>query len=87
MDYPRPYQDTTPEALEVWLDLLRKMPAEEKIPRMFGLTRFARKMSESGVRSQFPQASEREVFLRVAARRLSREQMMQVYGWDPKEHG
>jgi hypothetical protein len=34
----------------------------------------------------YPDAGEREVFLRVAARRLDRETMIKVYGWDPKLH-
>ena len=34
----------------------------------------------------YPEAGEREVFLRAAARRLSRETMMAVYGWDPEAH-
>jgi hypothetical protein len=33
-----------------------------------------------------PDAGDREVFLRVAARRLDRETMIQVYGWDPDLH-
>jgi hypothetical protein len=34
----------------------------------------------------YPRAGEREVFLRVAARRLDRETMLRVYGWDPDLH-
>jgi hypothetical protein len=34
----------------------------------------------------YPQASEREVFLRVAARRLDRDSMIRAYGWDPALH-
>lgn len=34
----------------------------------------------------YPEADEREVFLRVAARRLDRESMIKAYGWDPDEH-
>lgn len=33
------------------------------------------------MRAQYPHASEREVFLRVAARRLGRELMIKAYGW------
>ena len=34
----------------------------------------------------YPHADEREVFLRVAARRLDRQAMIDVYGWDPDQH-
>jgi hypothetical protein len=35
------------------------------------------------VRSLYPAASDREVFLRVTARRLGPELMRKVYGWQP----
>jgi len=38
------------------------------------------------VRAMYPEASEREIFLRVAARRLDRETMVRAYGWDPELH-
>jgi len=34
----------------------------------------------------YPEADEREIFLRVAARRLDRDTMIKVYGWDPLRH-
>jgi hypothetical protein len=81
------YSDTDPKALEVWLDLLRKMSDGEKIAAVFELTRFARQMAEAGVRSRYADASEREVFLRTAALYLSRDEMIRAYQWDPQEHG
>jgi hypothetical protein len=86
MDYPRPYQDTTPEALEVWLDLLRKMPAGKKLIGALDLSDFVFEIAQSGVRSDFPEADEREVFLRTVARHLTREEMNRVYGWNPELH-
>ena len=41
------------------------------------------KMAEEDVRRQYPEASEREVFLRAASRRLGRDLMIKAYGWDP----
>jgi hypothetical protein len=34
----------------------------------------------------YPDADEREVFLRVAARRLGRDLMIAACGWDPDLH-
>jgi hypothetical protein len=34
----------------------------------------------------YPDADEREVFLRVAARRLGRKLTIAAYGWDPDLH-
>ena len=51
---------------------------------VFELSTMLMKLSEDSVRKMYPQASEREVFLRAAARRLGRETVIRVYGWDPE---
>jgi hypothetical protein len=81
------YSDTHPEAMKVWIDLLRKKSPAEKLRMVFDMARFARSLSETGVRSVHPDADEREVFLRAAARRLDRDLMIRAYGWDPLAHG
>jgi hypothetical protein len=83
MEHPLPYSDTDPKAMEVWLDLLRKMPPGRKIESVFALSRMAIQFSEAGVRMAYPDADDREVFLRIAARHLSRDLMIRAYGWDP----
>jgi len=84
---PQPlYSDTTPEALSVWLELLRKMPEGEKLASVFEMIDFARQMAAAGVRMRYPEASDGEVDLRVAALYLNREEMIRVYRWDPQEH-
>jgi hypothetical protein len=80
------YEDTDPAALEVFIDLHRKMTTGERAARIFELTEFQEGLQRSSVRSMYPEAGEREVFLRVAARRLDRETMIRVYGWDPLLH-
>jgi hypothetical protein len=87
MRHVTPYSDTDPKALEVWLNLLRKMSPGEKLVRVFELTHFARQMAQAGVRFRYPNANEREVFLRTAALYLTRDEMIRVYHWDPQEHG
>ncbi len=78
------YSDTDPKALEVFLDLQRKMSPGEKLRAVFELTEFMLHFAESDVRRLYPKADEREVFLRLAARHLGRETMIRVYGWDPE---
>ena len=78
--------DTDPRAQQVWVDLLRRMTPEDRFARALELNQLARSASEAGVRSSHPSATDREVFLRVAARRLSRDWMIRVYGWDPEQH-
>jgi hypothetical protein len=82
--HPEEFRDTDPRAMEVWLELLRQKTPGERIATTLGLTAFALQMSEMGVRRAHPKASDREVFLRVAARHLPRDLMIRAYQWDPE---
>lgn len=84
MEHPQPYSDTDPRAMEVWLDLQRRMPAGEKIAAVLAASQLVLAMSEAGVRLANPKANDREVFLQTAARHLSRDLMIRAYGWDPQ---
>lgn len=77
------YSDTDPKALKVFIECQRALAPEEKIRKVFQLNRLLRGLAEASERQLHPEASDREIFLRVAARRLDRETMKQVYGWDP----
>ena len=81
------FSDTDPKALQVFLDIHRKLPAARKVEMVFEMTEMVLAAAKAGVRMQYPNADEREVFLRATARRLDRETMIRVYGWDPLEHG
>ena len=82
--HPREFTDTDPRAMEVWLDLLRRMPPGEKLAATLSASQFLLQMYEMGVRSAYPGADDREVLLRVAARHLPRDLMIRAYGWDPE---
>jgi hypothetical protein len=83
MTHPEEFTDTSPEAMEVWLEILRNKKPGERMTMALQLTEFAIRVSESGVRARYPDASEREVFLRAAALRIPRDLMIRAYGWDP----
>ena len=78
--------DTNPKAREVYCDLLRRMSPEERLARVFELNELQESLQRESVKQLYPSADEREVFLRVAARRLSRKIMINAYGWDPDLH-
>ena len=80
-------RDTSPEAEEELLARLRAMAPWEKMALMSGLIRSAEELSLAGLRARHPEASEEELFLRLAALRLDRATMLRVYGWDPEEQG
>ena len=52
------------------------MPAGKKIASVFTPSRLAIQLSEAGVRMAYPEANDREIFLRAAAIRLSRDLMI-----------
>lgn len=62
------------------------MPVARKVAAVFESSALLLRLAEAGVRQLYPEAEEREVFLRMAARRLDRETMIRAYGWDPQLH-
>lgn len=87
MTHPEEFTDTDPRAMEVWLDLQRRMSAGEKVAVVLSSAQFVLQLYEMGVRRLYPEASDHEVLLRVAARHLPRELMIRAYGWDPEHDG
>jgi hypothetical protein len=85
--HPEEFTDTDPRAMEVWLDLLRKKAPGERMTAALDLTAFVLQISEAGVRRAYPNASDYEVRMRAASRRLGRDLMIRAYGWDPEAHG
>src|SRR5258708_11835723 len=77
------YEDTDPKALALFIELHRKMTPGERVARVFEMTAFQEGLQRSSVRSMYPDADEREVFLRVAAPRRARGTMMRGYGGGP----
>ena len=80
-------RDTSPEAWEVQLRLLREMTAEERLLRACRLSRLAKEFALAGIRLRHPNATEDEVRLRLAALMLGAELCRKVYGWDPDKEG
>jgi hypothetical protein len=79
------YSDTDPKALEVFLGRQRAMTATEKIEAVFQQNELLRSLSEARERQLHPDATDREIFLRVVAHRLDREVMLRMYGWYPDD--
>jgi len=71
--------------MEVWLDLQRNMPAGDKLGVVLSAAQFVLQMYEMGVRKRYPQASDAEVRVRVAARHLPRDLVVRAYGWYPED--
>jgi hypothetical protein len=73
--------DTHPDALRVYLKIHSQIPPERKLAYVAEMYTAMAALQTSEVRRLYPSASDREVFLRVTARRLGPEMMKKVYGW------
>jgi hypothetical protein len=78
--------DTSREAEEILFAAYRRMTPAEKWARVADLNHAAREFALAGLRRSHPNAGERELRLRLAARRLDRANMIAAFGWDPQEH-
>ncbi len=79
--------DTRPEVEKLLLEGYRRMTPAEKLARVEDLRCLSRRLAEARIRSQHPQASDREVQLRLGTVTLGPELMIHVFGWDPKREG
>ena len=64
----------------MYIELQRKLSPSEKLGRTFQYSTFISRLAESVLRQQWPNAGEREIFLRSARRRLGKELFHKVYG-------
>jgi regulator of sirC expression with transglutaminase-like and TPR domain len=72
--------DTSPEAWRQYEDILRRMTPEQKLQRAFELSRMVRTLAEAGLRERYPQAEDREIFLRRVRQEWGPELFRRVYG-------
>jgi hypothetical protein len=79
--------DTTPEAEEVLLELLRQAPVWKRLQMVDQIHETLRLLVLADLRRWHPNADDDEMKRRLAARFLSREEVVAAYGWDPKAEG
>lgn len=77
--------DTDPKAFRALVELRRGMTFDQKFRQVIEMTEMVLRGYEDRVRREYPQAGEREVFLRAAALRLGSETVRLVYGWSPDD--
>lgn len=79
-------RDTSEAADRMQFELWRRMSPQERVELFRSFNDSVQEMALIGIRHRHPHASEREIFLRLAATRLDRDTMIRVYGWDPEEN-
>jgi len=79
------FQDTSPEAEQVLLDLLRKAPVWKRMRMVADLNETLRLLALADIRRSHPTAKEGAVRRLLAARLLSKEEFRATYGSGPTE--
>jgi hypothetical protein len=73
-------EDTSPEVWAVFLDLQRRTPPAEKIRRAMSLSKTVQLLAEAGLRRRFPEADDREIFLRRVRLTVGDDLFRKAYG-------
>jgi hypothetical protein len=79
--------DTTPEAEAVLLELLRRAPVWKRLQMIDQMHEVLRQLAMADIRRRYPHADNDEIKRRLAARVLSRTEVINAYGWDPEVEG
>lgn len=80
-------RDTSPEAEAVLMELLRQAPVWKRLQMVDQMHETLRLLTIADLRRCYPNADENEINRRLAARLLSRADVMAAYGWDPELEG
>lgn len=83
----RLWTDTHPDAERVLVEGYRRMSAAAKLKRVVALTQGVQQMALARLRAEYPEATERELQLRLAALWLDDELMRRAFDWDPEARG
>ena len=79
--------DTSRETEELMFAAYRRMSAAEKLERVGRLGAMVKSVVLADLRARHPDAEERELLLRYAARMHDRETMLAAFGWAPEDGG
>jgi hypothetical protein len=77
-------RDTSPEVEAYVAAGYRRMSPAAKLDRVRALNEALLALAEADERRRHPDADQREIDLRVAARWLDAETMRRAFGWDPE---
>lgn len=77
--------DTSERADEVQFEILRRMTVQQRAEVFTQLCLSVQELAIAGLRRQYPNATEDELLLRLAARRLGNDVVRRVWGWAPEE--
>jgi HEPN domain-containing protein len=71
--------DTSPEAARIQREMLRRLTPQQRLEKVMELNRAVEELAIAGIRHRYPDASDREVFLRLAVRKLGEDLARKAY--------
>ena len=80
-------RDTSPKAEAVLVELLRQAPVWKRLQMVDQMHETLRLLTLADLRRTHPKADDAEIKRRLAARILSRAEVIAAYGWDPAVEG
>ena len=81
------FLDTSPRVEARLVEGYRRMSPRAKLERVREITRATQQLALLRLRARYPQATERELQLRLAALWLDGDVLRRVFGWDPDAQG
>jgi len=75
--------DTSEEIDRLQFARYREMSVEERLNIVAQLNAMVQRLAFDAMRERYPNATDDEIWLRLAAARLGRDTVRKVYGWDP----
>ena len=79
--------DTDEKSDRLLFELYGQLTPVERIRMVWDLGQACDGRACIGIRQRYPDATEREVELRLAALKYGRDLMVRVFAWDPEERG
>lgn len=80
-------RDTHPKAALVLLEGYRRMKPAQKLARVSDLTSTTRQLAMTRLCTRYPDATDEELKLRLAALTMGRDVVRRAFGWDPEREG
>ena len=79
--------DTTAAADALMFELWRRATPAQKLQKVFGIGKMINELVRAELRKRYPDATARELELRLASRNLDRQTMIRAFHWDPELQG
>jgi hypothetical protein len=81
------FEDTHPDIEKMLIDACRKRTPGERLMRVCELNAALEQLARADIVQKHPKASEKEIRLRLASRRLPADLMRKAFGWDVEKEG